>query len=94
MEALGQAAAVFTVLAVVGLVSWLARRGSVGTFTLRALMRNAESDRQMKLIERITLTPQHSIHLIRTHERDLLLVTHPHGCSVVQEQQRSRSVSV
>jgi hypothetical protein len=34
---------------------------------------------------RLALTPQHSLHLVRIGGREIVLVTHPHGCSVLSD---------
>ena len=36
-------------------------------------------------LERIALTPQHALHLVRAAGRELVLVTHPQGCTIVSE---------
>jgi hypothetical protein len=35
---------------------------------------------QVSVVRHLTLTPTHRLHVIRVHGRELLLVTHPHGC--------------
>lgn len=37
----------------------------------------------MERIARLILTPQHTLHLVRIHGKDLLVATHAQGCSVV-----------
>jgi hypothetical protein len=39
---------------------------------------------------RLALTPQHAIHLIRIDGRELVVATHPQGCSVLGEASGSR----
>ena len=39
--------------------------------------------RALASVERISLTPQHSLHLVRASGRELLLATHPQGCTVI-----------
>ncbi len=41
--------------------------------------------RSLTSVERISLTPQHSLHLVRVAGRELLLATHPHGCTVISD---------
>jgi hypothetical protein len=37
----------------------------------------------MVAMERLALTPQHTLHLVRINGREVLVATHPQGCSVV-----------
>ena len=39
--------------------------------------------RQMRVIERLPLTPQHSLHLVTVGGRRLLVAVSPGGCTVV-----------
>jgi hypothetical protein len=38
----------------------------------------------MERVGRLALTPQHTLHLVRIQGRDMIVATHPQGCSVVQ----------
>jgi flagellar biogenesis protein FliO len=42
-----------------------------------------QSGRQMQAIERLPLTPQHSLHLVSVGGRTLLVAVSPGGCTVV-----------
>ena len=59
---------------------WLRSKGLAryGTRPSRARKRTLES------VERLTLGPQHSVHLVRVAGRALLLGTSPAGCSVLE----------
>jgi hypothetical protein len=37
----------------------------------------------MIAVERLALTPQHTLHLVCIHGREVLLATHPQGCSAI-----------
>jgi hypothetical protein len=37
----------------------------------------------MVAVERLALTPQHTLHVVRINGRELVVATHPQGCSVV-----------
>jgi flagellar biogenesis protein FliO len=47
--------------------------------------------RSLTAVERISLTPQHSLHLVRAAGRELLLATHPHGCTVLADERAGES---
>jgi flagellar biogenesis protein FliO len=58
------------------------RRGWVRTDLLKVrTTRKCESS--LQVLERLPLTPHHTLHLIRAGDRDLLLATHASGVSVV-----------
>jgi flagellar biogenesis protein FliO len=42
-----------------------------------------QAGRQMQAIERLPLTPQHSLHLVSVNGRTLLLAVFPNGCTVL-----------
>jgi flagellar biogenesis protein FliO len=80
MDGIGQAAAVIGVLALLGAgLHWL-RRGPV------AWPRNS-SGRRLESLERLSLTPQHTLHLVRVGERTLLVSASPAGCAVLESGQ-------
>jgi flagellar biogenesis protein FliO len=43
----------------------------------------------MKVVERLALTPQHSLHLVRVGERTILVAAFPGGCSRVDSSPES-----
>lgn len=42
--------------------------------------------RRMQVLERLPLTPQHSLHLVRIEERIVVVASGPGGCSVLEER--------
>jgi flagellar biogenesis protein FliO len=40
----------------------------------------------MQVIERLPLTPQHSLHLIRIDDRLIVVASGPGGCSLLEEK--------
>ena len=86
MESLQQTLAVFFVLVLLGgTLFWLRRRGlaqvSLGRFSLGS--GGGTKTRRMQSIERLSLTPQHSLHLVRVSNQVLLIAVSPGGCTVV-----------
>jgi flagellar biogenesis protein FliO len=53
---------------------------------VRRLMRAQRRPRSLEPVERLSLTQQHSIHLVRIHGRELLVATHPHGCTLLHDE--------
>jgi hypothetical protein len=88
MDVLRQVFSVLLVFSLLGAALWALRRGgrvSFQGFTLRSLARTRvlRSTKSMVAVERLALTPQHTLHLVRINGREVLIATHPQGCSVV-----------
>src|SRR5437016_4719855 len=77
MEIARDVAAVVFVLALLFGVRWALRRAGATKIRTR--------ERKLETIDRIALTPQHALHLIRFNHRDLLVSTHPQGCSLLAD---------
>jgi flagellar biogenesis protein FliO len=76
MEAIQQTLVVVFVLALLGAtLYWLRGKG-----VARSIGRG---ERRMQTIERMTLSPQHSLHLVNVSGRVLLIAVSPGGCSVL-----------
>lgn len=68
--------AVLFVLLLLGGVLWLLqKRGSIRIA--------ADGPKRMEAIERLRLGPNHTLHLIRVRDRELLVVTHGSGCTML-----------
>ncbi len=67
-----QALSILLVFLLLGAVLWKARRGSFKIVSKKS--------RSMQQIERLALTPQHSLHLVRVQGREVLIATYPQGC--------------
>jgi len=79
MEAIQQITAVAGVLALlVGTLWWLRRHG----FTTANLGKKA-GGRRLECVERLSLGPQQTLHLVRLGNTALLLASSPAGCSLV-----------
>jgi flagellar biogenesis protein FliO len=57
------------------LLRWMQRRGLAAT---------AGRARHMEVIERLSLTAQHSLHLVRVDGKELIVASGPGGCSLLQ----------
>ena len=57
------------------LVRWLQRRGNA-SFTGRV--------RHLEVVERVSLTPQHSLHLVRVDDKHLIVASGPGGCTLLE----------
>jgi flagellar biogenesis protein FliO len=80
MDVFRQVLSVLLVFSLLAAALWMLRRGGKVSFAGRRVMGNTKS---MATVERLALTPQHTLHIVRIHGREVLLATHPQGCSVV-----------
>ena len=80
MEAIQQMAAVALVLLLLGATLWALRRRGFAGVTLGS----KSAGRRIECLERLPLGPQHSLHLVRVGETELLLALSPSGCSLVE----------
>ena len=82
MEIARQLLAVTLVLALLATARWTLRRGA-GPFSV--LRKSKPSRRTLEAVERIVLTPQHSLHVVRSGAEEWILATHPQGCKVIHK---------
>jgi len=74
--------AVAAVLSLLGATLWwLRRRGWAAAVAGRKRAR-----RQLELVERLALGPQHSLHLVRLGEATLLVAAWPTGCRLIERR--------
>ncbi|HZQ54360.1 MAG TPA: flagellar biosynthetic protein FliO [Bryobacteraceae bacterium] len=81
-----QLLAIFLVLALLVTTLWLLRRKGLASLNL-SLPRRSAGPKEMELIERLTLTAHHSLHLVRVKDRVLLIGLSPSGCNTLTEVQ-------
>ena len=79
---LGQTVAVFLVLSLlVGTLWLLRRRGLVTVNTI--VTKRLSKQKLMQVMERVPLTPHHSLHLVRIQDRVILIGVSPSGCQQI-----------
>ena len=78
-------AVLFVLLSLWGAVLFLRKKGIAGL--KRPLRRDEPCIQQL---DRIRLSPQHTIHLLKIEERRLLIAVHPQGVTVLEEGVHSR----
>jgi flagellar biosynthetic protein FliO len=80
MEFVQELAAVGAVLALLAATLWwLRRRGFAAILPMRR-----PPGRRLECLERLSLGPQHTLHLVRVGDTALLLASTPAGCALVQ----------
>lgn len=82
MESVQQALSVLLVLGLLGGALWWLRRKGMAQFPLKT--RASGKARSMRVVERLALTPQHSLHLVSVKGRTVLIAVSPGGCSVLE----------
>ena len=92
MDVFRQVSAVLLVFGLLGMVLWALRRGGSASFRSAPFggvfaRRMSAQPKSLETLERISLTPQHALHLVRVNGRDLVVATHPQGCTLLTESQ-------
>jgi len=88
MESMQQALSVLLVLALLGGVLWWLRRKGVAQFALKSAV--AGKRKSIQVVDRLALTPQHSLHLVKLEDRTMLIAASPGGCSILSEKVETR----
>ncbi len=90
MDVVQQVLAILLVFGLLAVTVWTLRRGSISL--PGAFSRARGSGRALETVERVSLTAQHAVHLLRVNGRELVVMTHPQGCSLlVQDAQGSHT---
>jgi flagellar biogenesis protein FliO len=89
MEQFEQLFAVAGVLMLLGGALFFLRSKGMARFGLKAA--GTADGRQLQSLERLPLTSQHSLHLIRVYGRIVLIAVSPGGCSVLDGSGWSQS---
>ena len=81
MDTFRQMLSVMVVLASLGGLLWWLRRKGLARFDFRASNGRVRS---LRLVERLALTPQHTLHLVEVQGRTILVATSQSGCSILE----------
>ena len=82
MESIQQALSVLLVLGLLGGTLWWLRRRGMAQFAFRTP--GTGRRKSIQVLERMALTPQHSLHLVRVADRTMLIAASPAGCSILE----------
>ena len=92
MESVRQFLAIAFVLALLGAARWALRNGALRrragpreALKIAALRGGLQKEKTFAVLERIALTPQHTLHVIRAGAEEWIVATHPRGCTVVHK---------
>ena len=84
MEFVQELAAVGAVLSLLAGTLWVLRRRGFASI----LPTKRSAGRRLECLERLSLGPQHTLHLVRVGDTALLLASTPAGCALVQSLPR------
>lgn len=88
MEVMEQVTAVAVVLLLLlGTLWWMRRRG----WAVSSLARRGPARRRIECVERLSLSPQHSLHLVWLGDTELLVAASPGGCSLLHSGPRQHA---
>jgi flagellar biosynthetic protein FliO len=83
VDYLVQMSGVFLVMVIMAGLLWILRRKGIARFP--ALVRHGKANKPvLQIVDRLALTPQHSIHLVRVAGRAVLVGVSPTGCSFLE----------
>jgi flagellar biogenesis protein FliO len=82
MDLISQLLTVFTVFGLLGLALFWMRRTGMARFNFGSIKPANTRDREMQVLERVPVTPQHSLLLVRVNESKMLICFSPAGASV------------
>jgi flagellar biosynthetic protein FliO len=81
MQLTEQIGMVLLVFALLGGLLWFSKRRGLASFALRG--RRSGNARRLEVLERVPLTPQHALHLVRVADRTVLIATAPSSCTLL-----------
>ncbi len=81
MQLTEQIAMVLSVFALLGGMLWLAKRRGLASFRTGGW--RSGNTRRLEVLERVPLTPQHALHLVRVSGRTVLIATAPSACMLL-----------
>ena len=87
MDVLRQVGGVVVVFSLLGASLWLARRGGRVAIAGKRFWTPATKTKKLTAVEKLSLTPQHTLHIVRVDGRELIVATHPQGCTLLSEKQ-------
>jgi flagellar biogenesis protein FliO len=81
MQLTEQIGMVLLVFALLGALLWFTKRRGLASFPLGG--RRAGNGRRLEVLERVPLTAQHALHLVRVADRTVLIATAPSSCTLL-----------
>jgi hypothetical protein len=73
------------------MMAWMPGRNFLST---KFAGRPRRAEPLLETLERLTLTPQHTLHVLRLRNRQIVVATHPQGCTVLDQCQAAPEAEV
>jgi flagellar biogenesis protein FliO len=89
MDTLQPLLAVFFVLALLGGALFVLKKRGAASF--RFTRQSPPGVRRMEVLERLTLSPQHALHVVRVGGRSLVVATAPTSCHLLCDVERTEA---
>jgi flagellar biosynthetic protein FliO len=80
MQLTEQIGMVLVVFGLLGGLLWFAKRRGLAAFRVTG---RGGSGRRLEVLERVPLTAQHALHLVRVADRTVLIATAPSSCTLL-----------
>jgi len=87
MDVVQPLTAIILVMALLGGALLLLKKRGAASFRIPGV--SASVPRRLELVERISLGPHHSLHLVRARGRLLLVATAPTSCQLLSSEEES-----
>jgi flagellar biosynthetic protein FliO len=81
MQVTEQIGMVLLVFGLLGGLLWFAKRRGLAAFSMG--QRRGGNGRRLEVLERVPLTAQHALHLVRVADRTVLIATAPSSCTLL-----------
>ena len=89
METYEAFGAVLFVLVLLGAVLWLLRQRGVAVFSMPVGLMKTGTPRQLEVLDRVALGPQHGLYMVRVGDSKWLVGTAPAGCQLHRMDQEA-----
>jgi flagellar biogenesis protein FliO len=86
MQLTEQIGMVLLVFGILGGLLWFAKRRGLASFPMASFPKGfgrGGNARRLEVLERVSLTPQHALHLVRVADRSVLIATAPSSCTLL-----------
>ena len=90
MDVFRQMLSVLLVFALLGAALWALRKGRNISFRGLSWKRGEGRVKSIAPVERVVLTPQHMLHVVRINGREIVVVTYPTGCTEIGQSPEPR----
>jgi flagellar protein FliO/FliZ len=87
MQLTEQIGMVLLVFGLLGGLLWFTKKRGLAVFPMASFPKGfgrGGNARRLEVLERVPLTPQHALHLVRVSDRTILIATAPSSCTLLE----------